>query len=160
MRRGPALVVSQLGVVSARDRPTPLTTMDGDTEEADSRLDDLGEVGDRGLLDMIEGQRAAAARASRLLDGDLDGGLGELLGGRRLAPLEDPLAGLATGPLGILVRDPLENGAACRLPERVSSSTLACKAAIVAACLRIRATSSSRPSLVSSVSVMIRNLME
>jgi hypothetical protein len=74
--------------------------VDGHAEETDARPDDLGEVGDRGFLDAIEGQLAAAGRAGRQCDGDLDGGFGELLGGRRRAMAEHPLTGLATGPLG------------------------------------------------------------
>ena len=114
MRRGPTLIVRQLGMPPASGGATPPATMDGDAEEPDARLDDLGEVGDRGLLDMIEGQLAAAARAGRLFDGDLDGGLGELLGSRGLATLEDPLPGLAAGLLGVLLARPL--GERRRLP--------------------------------------------
>src|SRR5262249_32768794 len=74
--------------------------MDGHAEEPGARPGDLGEVGDRGLLDAVEGQLAAAGRAGRLLDGDLDRRLGGLLGGRRLAGLERPPPGLAAGPRG------------------------------------------------------------
>jgi len=75
--------------------------------------------------------------------------------------LNIPRPGLRPGRLGSLTRVPLENGAAGRLPERVNSSTFASSVAIAAACfsskaacLRMMATSSSRPRLARPASVM------
>jgi hypothetical protein len=63
--------------------------------------------------------------------------------------------------LGRSTRVPFENGAACRMPERVSRSTSAFNAATssdsresATACLRISATNSSRSNLAKSDSLM------
>jgi hypothetical protein len=109
MRRGPALVGGEFGMPAAGGGAAAGAAVNGDAEEPGAGLDDFGEVGDRGLLDAIEGQLAAAGRTSGLGDGDLDGGLVELLGGRGLASLELPLPGLAAGPLGLLGPRPLGN---------------------------------------------------
>ena len=104
MSRGPALIGGQVGVAAARRRAATDAALDGHAEEPDARPDDHGNVGDRCLFDAILDQLAATLGAGRLGDGNVDGGLGELLGGRCLAAPEKPLTRLASRLLGL--RDP------------------------------------------------------
>ncbi len=83
----------------------PPAAADADPEEPGTRSDDLGEIGDRGLLDSGFVELAAAFRAGRLADRDVDRRFADLLG--RFAALEDPPAGLSPGSLGVLDAGPL-----------------------------------------------------
>ncbi len=114
MGRGPALIGGEVDVAATGGGAAAGAAVDGHAEEPHARLDDLGQVGDRGLLDALEGELAAAVGAGRLGDGDLDGRLGERLGSRGRAPRERPLARLAAGPLGLRDAHPL--GERRRLP--------------------------------------------
>ena len=58
--------------------------------------------------------------------------LGDFIGRRRLSVAERPIPGLRPGRLGLLLRPPLENGAAWRFPARLSSASCLCNSSLAA----------------------------
>ena len=92
--------------------PTGWAAVDRDAIGLDDGPGLRGDIGDRGELDAILVQRLAAAGTGWLGQLDVDRGCGALVGSRRGAVAEVPLAGLAPRSLGLGLRRPLEKGAA------------------------------------------------
>lgn len=107
----------EVGVPAADGRAADFATPDADAEEPHAGPYDFGQVGDRCLLDAAPVEPAAALRALRLGDRDLDRRLGEALDRRGLPPPERPLAGLAAGPLGVLDAGPFRERRRLPLPQ-------------------------------------------
>ena len=141
----PAVVVAVPNIIVVHNHPSGDATPSTNDVDVTKELAKAAELLGISLLDhvVIGGDEAVSLKDRMLESASTPGAgvlshrhlykrLGDFIGRRRLSIAERPHTVLRPGRLGLLLRPPLENGAAWRFPARLSSASCLCNSSLAA----------------------------